>query len=333
MNHKGRYFSIVIPVYNVAPYLRECLDSVLAQTFTDWECLCVDDSSTDESGELLDEYAQTDPRFRVWHQKNKGLSAARNKALENVLGDYFCFLDSDDWVAPNWLEVFYQGFRHTNADMVRMRWTPFADEVPLIECSNRYKYSILSWDDDETMEHYLRALTRQCYVPVCSYRSDRFLKERFSQNNICIEDIPYTFSLVDKCRTIAQSEYNGYFYRQRHNSLLHQRPNYHLWVAHLKEIERVVHTCEHELLVRVLLNTTFKNISIGIAYGTRQQQKTIISILKLLMRREGIIMSQDKLYWKCAMWLFIKFNLVWPIKLLRYGFSCKNAIVRLASSR
>lgn len=64
------FFSIIVPVYNVAPYLHECLDSVIAQTFTDWECLCVDDGSTDDSGAILDEYAQKDPRFRVFHQAN-----------------------------------------------------------------------------------------------------------------------------------------------------------------------------------------------------------------------------------------------------------------------
>ena len=94
------YFSIIIPVYNVAQYLRECLDSVLAQTFTDWEAICVDDGSTDESGAILDEYAAKDKRFRVIHQANAGVSAARNAALDEVKGEWICFLDSDDkWVS------------------------------------------------------------------------------------------------------------------------------------------------------------------------------------------------------------------------------------------
>lgn len=93
---KRPFFSIIVPVYNVAPYLRECLDSVLAQTFTDWECLCVDDGSTDESGAILDEYAQKDSRFRIFHQPNAGVSAARNRALNNVKGEWVGFLDGDD---------------------------------------------------------------------------------------------------------------------------------------------------------------------------------------------------------------------------------------------
>ena len=79
-------FSIIIPVYNVAQYLRECLDSVLAQTFTDWEAICVDDGSTDGSGAILDEYAAKDWRFRVIHQDNAGVGFARNVALNVARG-------------------------------------------------------------------------------------------------------------------------------------------------------------------------------------------------------------------------------------------------------
>lgn len=92
----GPFFSIIVPVYNVAPYLRECLDSMLAQTFADWECLCVNDGSTDESDAILDEYALRDPRFRVFHKKNGGVSSARNLALDNAKGEWIGFLDGDD---------------------------------------------------------------------------------------------------------------------------------------------------------------------------------------------------------------------------------------------
>lgn len=100
------FFSIIIPVYNVAPYLHECLDSVLAQTFTDWEAICVDDGSTDDSGAILDEYAAKDTRFRIIHQPNAGVSAARNAALDVVHGKWFLFLDGDDVLRFDGLELF-----------------------------------------------------------------------------------------------------------------------------------------------------------------------------------------------------------------------------------
>ena len=112
------FFSIIIPVYNVAPYLRECLDSVLAQTFTDWEAICVDDGCTDGSGAILDEYAAKDPRFRVIHQPNAGVSAARNKALDAVKGKWLTFLDADDLVAENTLAKMINVANSANADLV-----------------------------------------------------------------------------------------------------------------------------------------------------------------------------------------------------------------------
>lgn len=90
------HFSIIIPVYNVAPYLRECLDSVLKQTFTGWEAICIDDGSTDGSGVILDEYAAKDKRFKVIHQANAGVSAARNAGLKAIHYDWVLFLDGDD---------------------------------------------------------------------------------------------------------------------------------------------------------------------------------------------------------------------------------------------
>ena len=98
-------FSIVIPVYNVEPYLPECLDSVLNQTLSDWEAVCVNDGSTDNSSVVLEDYASKDSRFRVITQPNGGLSAARNTGMKAALGDYVLFLDSDDWLEPNALLV------------------------------------------------------------------------------------------------------------------------------------------------------------------------------------------------------------------------------------
>ena len=138
------FFSIIIPVYNVAPYLRECLDSVLAQTFTDWEAICVDDGSTDGSGAILDEYAVKDNRFRVIHQSNAGVSSARNKALDEAQGEWICFLDSDDKVECHWLEDIADGAkRHPEVDWIRTSYRDWLEgkvPQPLPE-GNVNKYS------------------------------------------------------------------------------------------------------------------------------------------------------------------------------------------------
>lgn len=94
-------FSLVIPVYNVEPYIRKCLDSVIHQDFGDWEALLIDDGSTDSSGNICDEYAARDKRFRVFHKPNGGVSSARNMALDNARGEWIWFVDPDDWIMPS----------------------------------------------------------------------------------------------------------------------------------------------------------------------------------------------------------------------------------------
>ena len=101
------FFSIIIPVYKVESYLRDCLDSVLGQTFAEWEAICVDDGSTDGSSDILADYASRDSRIHVITQANGGLSAARNTGLGHARGDYILFLDSDDWLEPDTLNCIH----------------------------------------------------------------------------------------------------------------------------------------------------------------------------------------------------------------------------------
>ena len=124
-------FSVIVPVYNVAPWLRECLDSIAAQTFADWECVCVDDGSTDGSGAILDEYAAKDLRFKVIHQANEGAAAARNRALGEVSGKFFLFVDADDAIVPDSLECFSEAFAQTHDDAVLC--APYNDLLDISE--------------------------------------------------------------------------------------------------------------------------------------------------------------------------------------------------------
>ncbi len=96
--------SVIVPVYKVEKYLPECIDSILAQTFTDFELILVDDGSPDNSGKICDDYAARDSRIRVFHKENGGVSSARNLGIKNAQSDYIAFLDSDDWWKPEFLE-------------------------------------------------------------------------------------------------------------------------------------------------------------------------------------------------------------------------------------
>ena len=99
------FFSIIIPVYNVEQYLQDCLNSVVKQYYIDYELICVNDGSTDGSLVVLEEYQQKYPQITIISQQNKGLSAARNAGIQAAKGDYLFFLDSDDWIEPNTLEM------------------------------------------------------------------------------------------------------------------------------------------------------------------------------------------------------------------------------------
>lgn len=110
--------SIIIPVYNVEKYLHECLDSIINQTFTDIEIICVDDGSTDKSSEILEEYEQKDKRFTVISQPNKGVSAARNRGMQQAKGKYIMFVDSDDYIASNACELIYNSAEEKRCDIL-----------------------------------------------------------------------------------------------------------------------------------------------------------------------------------------------------------------------
>jgi len=110
--------SIILPVYNPGKHLRPCLDSLKAQTLTDFEVLCVNDGSTDGSGKVLDEYAVADERFRVFHRTNHGPGASRNFGIEQARGTFLTLMDHDDWAEPEWLEKMHAALTDSQADFV-----------------------------------------------------------------------------------------------------------------------------------------------------------------------------------------------------------------------
>ena len=110
--------SVIVPVYKVERYLKKCVDSILAQSFTDFELWLVDDGSPDNCGTICDEYAEKDPRIHVIHKENGGLSDARNVALDRIQSKYVFFVDSDDWITSDALEIMHSAAARTNAKVV-----------------------------------------------------------------------------------------------------------------------------------------------------------------------------------------------------------------------
>lgn len=118
MNTEQPQISIIVPVYNAEKYLHRCLDSILAQTFTDFELILVDDGSPDNSGKICDEYALKDSRIKVIHKENGGVALARQCGIDNAIGEFTIHVDPDDWVETNMLEELYQKACKEDADFV-----------------------------------------------------------------------------------------------------------------------------------------------------------------------------------------------------------------------
>ena len=111
--------SIIVPVYQVENYIRQCVDSILAQTFTDFELILVDDGSKDQSGQICDEYAEMDKRVKVIHQKNSGAASARNNGIGHANGRYLCFVDADDWIEDTMIAKCVSQMKEYDADILR----------------------------------------------------------------------------------------------------------------------------------------------------------------------------------------------------------------------
>jgi glycosyltransferase involved in cell wall biosynthesis len=120
--------SIIVPVYKVEPYLRKCIDSIIAQTFTDFECILIDDGSPDNCSAICDEYAVRDNRIIVIHQKNRGVSAARNAGLDIAHGEWIGFVDSDDWCDPGMFEFLLRNAEKHQADISMCGYRTITEE-------------------------------------------------------------------------------------------------------------------------------------------------------------------------------------------------------------
>ena len=114
---ENKLISIIVPVYNVEEYLKQCLDSILEQTFSDYEVILVNDGSTDNSGLICQEYAEKDSRIRYFEKENGGLSDARNYGIEQAQGEYLTFVDSDDFLDKMHLNVLYTALVSNNVDI------------------------------------------------------------------------------------------------------------------------------------------------------------------------------------------------------------------------
>ena len=208
--------SIIVPVYDVERYLPKCMDSILAQTFTDFELILVEDGSPDNCPALCDAAAEKDARIRVIHQKNGGLSAARNAGLDAARGEWIGFVDSDDYIAPEMYEVLYQAVQSTGADLA------LCDYVEVDETGALYPPMHISLAEQVfTGRELLKNATDTMIQPAWNklYRRAIFAQLRYPEGKLN-EDlflIPEVCLQIQKAVVVPKALY---YYVQRSGSIM-----------------------------------------------------------------------------------------------------------------
>lgn len=211
--------SVIVPVYNVEQYLEKCVKSICGQTYRELEIILVDDGSPDGSGALCDTLAAQDERIRVIHQKNGGLSAARNAGLDAATGAYVAFIDSDDYIAPDMMERLYTALAEADAQMALCNFRKVDDDgadvwdVPPMQ-TGVYTVKELCGVMETAREYWW-------YVTACNKLYERRIFEtlRFPEGRVH-EDEFTVLPVFDMCHTIAVIDERLYYYVERRGSIM-----------------------------------------------------------------------------------------------------------------
>jgi glycosyltransferase involved in cell wall biosynthesis len=209
--------SVIVPVYKVGAYLNKCVDSVLGQSYGNFELILIDDGSPDRCGEICDEYAARDSRVRVIHKENGGLSAARNSGIEIARGDYLTFLDSDDWIHGLYLERLRDLLFTASADIAAGNFICTAGEDREVGLTNP-KVEVFS--NLEALEQLTGRLYVQMVIACAKlYKRDLFTGIRFPPGKFH-EDEFTTHKLLYKAAKIVVTSEQLLYYRQREDSIM-----------------------------------------------------------------------------------------------------------------
>lgn len=236
---KQPLISLILPVYGVEDYLEECIQSVVTQTYQNIEIILVDDGSKDRCPQIIDEWAARDARIRPVHKENGGLSSARNAGMELAKGEYITFIDSDDWVEPEYCEKLYETIRSCNADVavgfvMRVKGE---EKIPIIlDVEPNIPY-LVSKAIKSILERFVAAWGKL-------YKAELLQGVRFPEGRLA-EDFPFQLAILKKSKTVGFCNAYLYNYRMREGSIARSiKPKYML--DHIQVLDEAYHLCaEH----------------------------------------------------------------------------------------
>ncbi len=217
--------SVILPVYNGASWLSECVDSVCSQTWQNWELLILDDSSTDGTTEIARRMAETEPRIRLFCREKQGVSSARNQGLSEALGEYVTFVDADDKLDTQMLERLHYLMKKVTADLVLCdyyRWNgrnevqfrqnqEKSEKPDKSENSENDGYRMTIVDRKRYLSEYLLCGNTRCWSVL--YRRQRIGKVRFREDLTIGEDMMFLMDLLPHLSRVCITDYKGYYYR------------------------------------------------------------------------------------------------------------------------
>lgn len=211
--------SIIVPVYGVEKYLRRCLDSLICQTYTNIEIIVVDDESPDSSGEICDEYAERDNRIHVIHQKNMGISGARNSGLDIARGEFIAFVDSDDFVSPHMYEYLLKALKQTNAEISICNFQKFKEGTEPQVSDTKFEnteLNVITSKKEKIQYQFLQKNVDSNLVWNKLYKREIWEKFRFPMIR-AYEDEAIIYQIIYELNKIVYLDINLYYYLLRQN--------------------------------------------------------------------------------------------------------------------
>ncbi len=214
--------SVIIPAYNVERYIEKCIDSILKQSYGNVEILLVDDGSSDSTGSICDETAKKDIRVKVFHKNNGGQADARNLALDHMSGDYVTFIDSDDYVSPDYIKRLLRMNRNTGSDISVCGIKGVKENEPAEPES--YENELRLFTADEALEQMLRQILFDTEPCAKMYKKELFDEIRFPVG-VYTEDLATVYRLFLKADKVSFTKDRLYYYLQRDSSTMGNRAN------------------------------------------------------------------------------------------------------------
>lgn len=204
--------SVIIPVYNVQDYLRDCLDSLVSQKYQDYEVILVDDGSDDKSPDICDEYSSRYSRIRVIHKNNGGVSSARNAGLDVACGEYIAFIDADDYVNSDFLNI--EGY---NSDVIEKGYCVIDPENKIL-CERKQSLCESLDTDKQILRFFVNERNNALWDKIIARRV--ILEKRFNENVKIGEDFLFFLTLIPNIKSYAFSSIGTYFYRKTASSAM-----------------------------------------------------------------------------------------------------------------